>query len=66
MSFWKFLLYAVGGLIAIAIALRVLSFAVHVIFNVLVPVAVVLGIGYVVYRIATRDKALPGNRRPLP
>lgn len=65
-NFWKYLFIGlaviIGGWFAIGLVIGLTKF----ILSIAVPVLIVAGVGYVVYRFATRDKSLPGSGKPLP
>jgi len=62
----KFVLGVIGVIIAAFIVLKVVGFVVSAILTWLVPIAILGGIGYGIYYLATRNNALPGGRRYLP
>lgn len=55
-------LYLIAGVIALLVVLKVLGALV----GLLVPLAIIGGIGLVIYGFATRNSSLPGGRRFLP
>jgi len=52
--------------VALGIAVKLLAFAVHLVFSIVIPVAVLAGIGYVLYSIYGRKSIGGGGRRYLP
>jgi hypothetical protein len=56
----KILFYAALGAIALWFGLKVVGIALGLIWGVVVPLGVLAGVGYLVYR-ALRPKALPGG-----
>lgn len=60
----KVVLGMIGVLIGLFVVGRVINFLGWV-ASLIIPIAIVGGIGYVVYRYATRNKALEDNYRSL-
>jgi hypothetical protein len=54
--------YLILGVIGLVVVLKVLG----ILLSLLVPLAIVAGIGLVIYGFATRNNSLPGGRRFLP
>ncbi len=52
--------------VAIGIAIKLLAFVWHIVFGILVPVAVLVAIGYVLYSIFGRKSLSGRDRRYLP
>lgn len=65
-SFWKTVIIVVLGLIALKIAAGLVGAIFGLIFNILLPVAVVLGIGWVIYRLSSGKSLTGGSKRTLP
>jgi predicted RND superfamily exporter protein len=61
----KNILKLIGVLIACYIGYRIVIYALHLALNIAIPVLIVGGIGYAIYR-ATGGKALMGGRKTLP
>ncbi len=61
MNFGKIVLYPVIGLAALWLAGKVIGFAVGLLFQIVIPLAVVAGIGFVVYSAFSR-RSLPASR----
>ncbi|MCB0826601.1 MAG: hypothetical protein KDC26_10455 [Armatimonadetes bacterium] len=62
----KLILYVVLGLIAVSITVKVLGALIGFVWGIALPVIVVGAIGFVIYKVATKDKALPGSGKFLP
>lgn len=58
--------YIFVGVVAAWIALHILISLVHTLLGLIVPIAVVVGIGYVVYALFGRKALGSGGRRYLP
>jgi hypothetical protein len=58
----KMVLYVIGGLIALGLAIWAVKAIVHFVLAVVLPVAIVAGIGYIIYRMV-RPRALTGSSR---
>lgn len=65
MKILKYVLIGIAALFAINIVFSLAVGLLGLVLKVVVPIAVIGGIGYVVYKFATRDKALPGSRKSL-
>ena len=65
----KFILFAVLAILGISVALKIVGAVVgglmHLILNLLVPAAILLGILYVIYAL-TGKKSIGGGGRSLP
>ena len=64
-NFWKGVGYVVLGIIGIKLAIWVFGLLLGLL-QILIPIAIIGGIGYLIYRMATKDKSLPGSGTPLP
>jgi hypothetical protein len=62
----KFVVGLIAAVIGVWIVLKVVGVIVGTILSLLVPIAIVGGIGLVVYMLVSRNNALPGGRRFLP
>lgn len=69
MSFGKLIalimLTFVGGFIALKIIGGLLGWALHMVLNIAIPLALVVGVVYLIYR-ATEKKSITGDRKILP
>ncbi|HTQ10786.1 MAG TPA: hypothetical protein VMI31_11990 [Fimbriimonadaceae bacterium] len=61
----KVVLGLIGLLIAAYVVLQLVGFVVGIV-KLLLPIAVLGGIGYGIYYLVSRNNALPGGRRYLP
>lgn len=67
MKFVKTLVVAALAILAVFFAFKLVLVTLGLIFKILVPLAIVAGAVYVIYKITSKDKSLPGHRRhPLP
>jgi len=68
MSIGRFLMVAVLGIIGVLIAIKivgaVLGWALHAAFNIIIPLALVVGVVYVIFRL-TEKKALGETKRGI-
>jgi hypothetical protein len=68
MSIGKFLVVAILSVIGVMLAIKIigalLGWALHAAFNIIIPLALVVGIVYVVYRL-TEKTALGGDNRGI-
>ena len=62
----KLALVVIASVVAIGIALKLLAFVWHLVWGILVPVAVLVAIGYIVYLAVGRKSLGGGRRRYLP
>ena len=62
----KFVVGLIAAVIGVWIVLKVVGVIVGTILSLLVPIAIIGGIGLVVYMLVSRKYALPGGRRFLP
>jgi hypothetical protein len=62
----KFVVGLIAAVIGVWIVLKVVGVIVGTILSLLVPIAIIGGIGLVVYMLVSRNNALPGGRRFLP
>ncbi|MCW5937945.1 MAG: DUF5326 family protein [Fimbriimonadaceae bacterium] len=62
----KLLLYIALGVLALWLAGSVLTWAIALVFKVLIPVLVIGGLGYLVYRAFSRKSLTGSDRRSLP
>ncbi len=65
-SFWKGIGYLALGVVGIMLAWWVLKLAIVLALKVVLPLAIVGGIGYIIYKAVSKDKSLPGSGTPLP
>lgn len=52
--------------IAIVLALKIIGVLLSTLFSLLIPVAILAGIGFVIYGLVNKGSSLPGGRRYLP
>ena len=68
MSIGRFLMAAVLGIIGVLLAIKIvgalLGWALHAAFNIIIPLALIVGVVYVVFRL-TEKKALAGPKRGI-
>ena len=68
MSIGRFLMVAVLGIIGVLFAIKivgaVLGWALHAAFNIIIPLALVVGVVYVIFRL-TEKKALGETKRGI-
>lgn len=62
----KLILYIVLGMIAVSVGIKILGALIGFVWGIALPVIVVGAIGFVIYKVATKDKALPGSGKFLP
>ena len=62
----KLILYIVLGMIAVSVGIKILGALIGFVWGIALPVIVVGTIGFVIYKVATKDKALPGSGKFLP
>ncbi|MCA0360680.1 MAG: hypothetical protein LCH41_06475 [Armatimonadetes bacterium] len=73
MSTGKTILTILGAIVAVWLGFQLLGFVfaglvglLGLVIKLAIPVALVLGVLYVAYRVTGGDKALPGERKRLP
>jgi uncharacterized membrane protein len=64
-SFWKTVVLVVLGIIAIKLALGLVGSILGFAMNILVPAAILLGVGWLIYNVSS-GKSLTGGKRTLP
>lgn len=64
MNIWKVILAVVLVLVAVSIAVSILQAVFGLLISVVIPLAVVAGIGYLIY-LAFRPKSIGGSGRSL-
>lgn len=65
MKILKFILIGLAVWIGLGMAWALVKGLVALAFKLLIPLAIVGGVGYLVYRSVRNQSALPGSRRPL-
>jgi hypothetical protein len=66
MSFGKLVLYLVLGFIAIIVGVKIVGAVVGWLLGILIPIAVVAGVGYLVYSLIRPKSLNSRTRSPLP
>lgn len=52
--------------IAVVLALKIIGVLLSTLLSLLIPVAILAGIGFVIYGLVSKGNSLPGGRRYLP
>lgn len=66
MKILKYLLIGILAWMAISLAFGLVGGLIALVFKVAVPLALICGIGYVIYKLAGGDKAIGSSQKRLP
>lgn len=56
----------IAAAIAVVLALKIIGVLLSTLLSLLIPVAILAGIGFVIYGLVSKGNSLPGGRRYLP